>query len=81
MASIEMLEQRNSEDMAGKNEIEHLPPDQFKSTPKTAQLDVLCREAVVDDFRLFIQALGHNHITVEPTHISLVGVEAQNWEE
>ncbi|CAG8027595.1 unnamed protein product [Penicillium nalgiovense] len=48
---------QDSEDMAGKNKIELLPPGQFQSTPKTAQLDMLCREADYYDMRSSLDIL------------------------
>ncbi|CAG8903457.1 unnamed protein product [Penicillium egyptiacum] len=51
---------QDSEDMAGNNEVELLPPDQFRSIPKTAQLDMLCREADYYDMRSSLDILCSN---------------------
>ncbi|KAL2702347.1 hypothetical protein AAEP93_006645 [Penicillium crustosum] len=51
---------QDSEDMAGKNEIELLSPDQLQSTPKLTQLDMLCREADYYDMRSSLDILCSN---------------------
>ncbi|EKV15874.1 ATPase, AAA-type, core [Penicillium digitatum] len=51
---------QDSEDMAGKNVVELLPSDQLQSTPKTAQLDLLCREADYYDMRSSLDILCSN---------------------
>ncbi|KAJ6183914.1 hypothetical protein N7519_005215 [Penicillium mononematosum] len=51
---------QDSEDMAGRNEIELLAPGEFQSTPKTAQLDMLCREADYYDMRSSLDILCSN---------------------
>ncbi|KAJ5940353.1 hypothetical protein N7516_000521 [Penicillium verrucosum] len=51
---------QDSEDMAGKNEIELLSPDQLQSIPKPTQLDILCREADYYDMRSSLDILCSN---------------------
>ncbi|KGO67753.1 ATPase, AAA-type, core [Penicillium italicum] len=51
---------QDSEDMAGKNAVELLPPDQVQSISKTAQLDMLCREADYYDMRSSLDILCSN---------------------
>ncbi|KGO39301.1 ATPase, AAA-type, core [Penicillium expansum] len=51
---------QDSEDMAGKNAVELQPPDQLHSLPKTAQLDMLCREADYYDMRSSLDILCSN---------------------
>ncbi|KAJ5952864.1 uncharacterized protein N7479_011277 [Penicillium vulpinum] len=48
---------QDSEDMAAKNEVELLPPDQLQSIPKTTQIDMLCREADYYDMRSSLDIL------------------------
>ncbi|KXG52784.1 ATPase, AAA-type, core [Penicillium griseofulvum] len=48
---------QDSEDMAGKSQVELLPPDQLQSIPKTTQLDMLCREADYYDMRSSLDIL------------------------
>ncbi|CAI7633658.1 unnamed protein product [Penicillium glandicola] len=51
---------QDSEDMAGKNEVELLPPDQLQSIPKAAQFEMLCREADYYDMRSSLDILCSN---------------------
>ncbi|KOS40199.1 hypothetical protein ACN38_g8954 [Penicillium nordicum] len=51
---------QDSEDMAGKNEIELLSPDQLQSIPKPTQLDIMCREADYYDMRSSLDILCSN---------------------
>ncbi|KAJ5356910.1 hypothetical protein N7517_011519 [Penicillium concentricum] len=48
---------QDSEDMAGKSDVELLPPDQLQSISKTTQLDMLCREADYYDMRSSLDIL------------------------
>ncbi|KAJ5956289.1 hypothetical protein N7501_010568 [Penicillium viridicatum] len=51
---------QDSEDMAGRNDIEVLSPDQLQSIPKPTQLDMLCREADYYDMRSSLDILCSN---------------------
>ncbi|KAI2686391.1 hypothetical protein DTO013E5_17 [Penicillium roqueforti] len=54
------LSLQDSEDMAGKNEVEILSPGQFQSLSKTTQLDMLFREANYYDMRSSLDILCSN---------------------
>jgi DNA polymerase III delta prime subunit len=62
---------QESEDMAGKNEVELLPPDQFHSIPKTTKLDMLSREADYYDMRSSLDILCSN-LSVDTSNVSLI---------
>ncbi|KAJ5783106.1 hypothetical protein N7457_004880 [Penicillium paradoxum] len=51
---------QDSEDMAGKSEVELLPSEQFQSIPRTTKLDMLSREADYYDMRSSLDILGLN---------------------
>jgi DNA polymerase III delta prime subunit len=48
---------QESEDMGGRSEVELMPPTQFQSSSKTAQLEMLCREADYYDMRSSLDIL------------------------
>jgi hypothetical protein len=62
---------QDSEDMAGKNEIELLSPDQLLSIPKPTQLDMLCREADYYDMRSSLDILCSN-ISLNASNVSVI---------
>lgn len=67
---------QDSEDMAGKNEVELLSPDQLQSVPKTAQLDMLCREADYYDMRSSLDILCSN-ISMDASNVSLIDTSTE----
>lgn len=62
---------QDSEDMAGKNAVELQPPDQLHSLPKTAQLDMLCREADYYDMRSSLDILCSN-LSTDASNVSVI---------
>lgn len=67
---------QDSEDMAGKNEIELLSPDQLQSTPKLTQLDMLCREADYYDMRSSLDILCSN-ISLDARNVSVIDTSTE----
>ncbi|OQD90998.1 hypothetical protein PENANT_c001G10339 [Penicillium antarcticum] len=48
---------QESEDMGGRSEVELMPPTEFQSSSKTAQLDMLCRESDYYEMRSSLDIL------------------------